>query len=776
MVRRFGRLLILFTALTSFWVVGPTMDVADRATPGAAEEIGKTPNPWFFMERAYPNGRIPVHRWRQAQSQAATLRLLEGTITPAWTPRGPDNIGGRITDIAVDPMDADLVYAGAAEGGVFRSTDGGQSWTATFDQMPSLSIGALAIDPSNPTVIYAGTGEVNPGGGSMAYGGAGLFRSTNQGDSWQPAGLEDSGSIGRILVHPSDSDTLYVAVMGLLWESGPERGVYRTTDGGATWEKVLFVDDETGCIDILQRPDDPDVLFAAMWQRIRQPEAYDYGGPGCGVYRSDDGGDSWQLVQGGLPAPSEDGGRIGLSQCEDQPDVMHAIYADRTGYFAGLFRSTDGGSVWTRTTDDDLENVFSSYGWWFGNVRTHPRDPDSIYVLGLDFWRSTDGGATYSNASDGMHVDHHGLDFGPGTDPVVYNGNDGGVYRSDDGGDSWSQMPDLPITQAYRVALDAGNPVALYIGAQDNGTCRTLTGGTNQWSNIFGGDGFQPLVDPNDPDRIWAQYQYGSLSFSDDGGAIWRVATIGVAAADRRNWNTPHVLDPTDQQTRYFGTNRLYRSTTDRNWAVISPDLTGGPHQGNPGQVDGTLTTIAVCPMDSEVIWTGSNDGRVHVTADGGAVWTDVSSGLPDRWVTAVRADPFDPDSAYVTISGFRWTEYLPHVYQTDDLGVTWQPIAGNLPDAPVNDLLTDPDRPGRLFVATDVGVFETSDGGITWSAFGLDLPRVVTTSLALDRTNQVLVVGTYGRSLFSAVIDPAQVFSDGFDSGGTTQWTNTVL
>jgi len=772
--KRFGSLAALFAAAGLLLALGSGTPTAGGPSLHKVEVSGKTPNPWFFLERAYPHGEIPIHRWRQAQSQASAMRHLESDSAVTWTPRGPDNIGGRITDIAVDPTNGDVVYAGAAEGGVFRSTDGGQSWTALFDQMPSLSIGALAIDPSDTNVIYAGTGEVNPGGGSMAYGGAGLFRSTNQGDGWQLIGLEESGSIGRILVHPTDPNTIFVAALGQLWTTNPERGVYRTTNGGTTWEKVLYVDDVTGCVDLIQRPDDPDVLFAAMWQRIRQPEAYDYGGPGCGVYRSTDGGDTWELVEGGLPAPSENGGRIGLSLCRSQPQVMHVVYADRTGYFDGLYRSTDGGAVWTRTTDEDLEDVFVSYGWWFGNVRTHPMDPDSIYVLGLDFWQSTDGGDTWGNASHGMHVDHHGLDFGPGSDPVIYNGNDGGVYRSDTSAGSWAHLPDLPVTQAYRLALDASNPYALYLGAQDNSTCRTLTGATDDWLSIYYGDGFQPLIDPHNSLRIWALYQYGGLSFSSNGGVTWLNATLGISPGDRKNWNAPHTPDPSDPDTRYFGTNRVYRSTGDRNWVVISPDLTGGP-QGDPGQVDGSLTTLAVAPMDSGVIWAGSNDGRVHMTENGGTTWTDVSAGLPDRWVTAVRPDPFDAQAAYVTISGYRWTDPLPHVFRTDDLGGTWEAIAGNLPEAPVNDLLADPDRPGRCFVATDVGVFATADGGTTWSAFGATLPRVVTNSLVLDRANQTLVVGTYGRSLFSAIIDPTLAFQDGFESGDTTQWSNTV-
>ncbi|MHC4126737.1 MAG: VPS10 domain-containing protein, partial [Planctomycetota bacterium] len=323
------------------------------------------------------------------QAQAAAHRAAESPRSAAWTQRGPTNIGGRMTGIAVHPLDGDIVYAGAAEGGVLRSVDAGQTWTPLFDDQPVLSVGAVAIDPGNPDVIYAGTGEVNPGGGSVAYGGAGLFRSIDQGDSWEFVGLEDSGSIGRIRIDPTDSDRIFVAVLGFLWETSPQRGVYRTTDGGTTWERVLFVDSETGCVDLIMRPDDPDVLYAATWQRIRQPEYYDYGGPGCAVYRTTDGGDNWTQVGGGLPTPSANGGRIGLSLCASQPDVMHAIYADRIGYFDGLYQSTDGGFTWIRTNDGSLSGVFASYGWWFGNVRTHPVDAGMIYVLGLDFYRST---------------------------------------------------------------------------------------------------------------------------------------------------------------------------------------------------------------------------------------------------------------------------------------------------------------------------------------------------------------------------------------------------
>jgi len=770
--------------LAIFVAIGLTQFSGSEPDGGSSSRVGsegvvredqppRAPNDWFFAQRAFPYKNVPIHQWRSARAQAEALRV-RGPGSPIWTPRGPENVPGRITDLAVDPNNDDIVFAGTAEGGVFRTLDAGQNWTPLFDEMPALSIGAVAIDPSNSNVIYAGTGEVNPGGGSVAYGGAGLFRSDDLGDTWSFIGLENSGSIGRIAIHPSDPLTIFVAANGMHWQANPERGVYRTTDGGGSWDRVLYVDDETGCVDLVLRPDDPDVVFAAMWQHLRQPDSYDYGGPGCAIHATTDGGDTWSIVAGGLPTPSANGGRIGISLCDGQPDVMHAVYADRTGYFDGLYRSIDGGATWARTTDAALDNVFASYGWWFGNVRTHPVDPDTVFVIGLTFWRSTDGGGSYSNVSHNMHVDHHGLAFGSGVDPIMYNGNDGGVYRSTNGGTIWTTLPNQPHTQIYRMALDRQNPNALYIGAQDNGTNRTITGGVDDWQEVFGGDGFQPVIHPDDSNRIWAQYQYGTMSYSGNGGSTWLSATLGIPSTDRKNWNAPHVQDPSDSERRYAGTQRVFRNIDDRNWESISPDLTGGP-SGNPGQVDGSLTTISVSPLDPNVIWAGSNDGFVHATVNGGGGWTDVSSSLPDRWVTAVRADPSTRETAYVTISGYRWNEPLPRVYRTTDLGLSWSPISADLPDAPVNDLLVDPSAPGRLFVATDVGVFVSRDRGATWDPLGADLPNVVTTSLLYDERSRELLVGTFGRSVFSTLLDDGLLFFDGFESGGTDGWGNST-
>jgi photosystem II stability/assembly factor-like uncharacterized protein len=713
----------------------------------------RAPNPWFFIERAWPQMEIPRDAWATAQLQAQALRAEKRDVLSEWTLRGPTNIGGRITALAVDPRDQDVVYAGAAEGGVMRSFDGGQTWSFPFDAQPSLAIGALALDPTDPDIVYAGTGEVNPGGGSVAYGGTGLYRSTDQGENWESLGLEDVGAIGRIVIDPTDSARIFVAAMGHLWSPGPERGVYRTEDGGATWEQVLQLGDTTGCVDLILRPDQPQTVLAAMWERIRTDERYDYGGPGCAVWRTDDGGDSWAIVGGGLPNPGADGGRIGLALCANQSDRMYAVYADRVGYFDGLYRSDDAGATWTRTNDGALGSVFASYGWWFGNVRCHPDDPNTVFVLGLEFYRSLNGGASWSEVSGSMHVDHHAMQWGPAPDRVIYEGNDGGVYRSTNGGSVWTLLPDQPITQVYRLGLDAGFADRLYLGGQDISTVRTLTGALDDWETIFGGDGFQPLVHPQNSNRIWVQYQYGVVYYSSNGGGSFSYAGNGIGGSDRAGWNAPHVQDPVDADRRYFGTNRLYRNSGSTSWSPISGDLTGGPHQDQNGQVRGTLTSIGVSPVDNQVLWTGSDDGKVHVSTSGGAFWNDVSAGLPERWITSVRADPFDRETAYVTVSGFRWHEPLPHVFRTSDLGQTWMPIAGNLPEAPVNDLLAHPEDPGRLFVATDVGVYETNSEA-TWGLAAPGLPNVVVSHLAYSEARDELVAGTYGRSVWALSLD----------------------
>ena len=710
----------------------------------------KVPSSHFFEQRAYPFGKVDTAAMARARHIKKQQQLANHALPSAgqvWLQRGPNNIQGRVTSIAVDQTNDNIAYIGAAEGGVFKTTDAGNSWTAMFDDQPSISIGAVAIDPSNPNVVYAGTGEVNPGGGSVAYGGTGLYRSMDGGVSWNNIGLAESGAIGRIVIHPNNPDLIHVAVMGHLWTGGPDRGVYRTTDAGATWSRVLFVNETTGCVDLIQRPDDPNVLFAAMWQRIRGPEAYDYGGTGCAVYRSVDGGLTWSVENNGLPGISTNRGRIGLAICQSDPDVMCAIYADRTGFFDGLYRTTNGGTNWLQTNDGSLSGAFASFGWWFGNVRIHPQNPNTIFVIGFDVYRSTNGGGSYAVVGSNMHVDHHGFAFGAGSNPMMYAGNDGGVYTSSNGSTFTKTSGDLPITQAYRIATAPWNSAALWIGSQDNGTAQDLNA-DGDFNPVFGGDGFQPIPHLTDSNRLWVQFQYGNVFYSSNSGGSFNSATNGLSG--RFNWNAPHAQDPGDPSTRYFGTHRVYRNNGNTSWVAISGDLTGGPHQGNNGQVNGTLTSISVSPVDSNVIWSGSDDGLVHVTQNGGASWTDVSAGLPERWITSLFCHPEIAGEALVSVSGFRWGEDIAHIYRTTNFGQTWQPLDGDLPDMPVNDVFVDPEFHNQIYAATDVGVFRSTNLGVNWHVYGIGLPNVVVTDLAFQNEDRQLFAGTYGRSIFS--------------------------
>jgi photosystem II stability/assembly factor-like uncharacterized protein len=736
-------------ALSLALAVGPDGDSPPLGpAPERRAENAEYPSDWFLVQRAWPQRDVkPASRraaWRHAEAMHAVAAPFGRAAGAAWMFAGPTNIGGRIADVACHPGDPSTCWVGAAEGGVMKTTDGGATWIPTMDSESSLSIGDIAVDPSDPSVLYVGTGEPNGGGGSVTYGGTGIFKSTDGGASWANVGLPDSRFIGRVVVDPQSSSRVFVAVLGALFSTSPERGVYRSTDAGASWAQVLALNDSTGAVDVVCHPTDPGIVYAALWQRLRTPGNLSYGGDGSGLWRSTDGGDTWNELTNGLPSgPSV--GRIGLAIAESDPDVLYAIYAEADpGAFAGLYRTTDGGDTWTRTNDSALSNVFATFGWWFGNVRVDPTDPDVVFAVGYEVWRSLNGGASWANIGSSMHVDHHALDFAPNGD--LYEGNDGGMYKSVNGGVSWAKLPDLPATQFYAIDVDEQNPQRLYGGAQDNGTNRTLTGNLDDWANILGGDGFTCLVDPVNNAYVYAEWQNGNLYRSTNGGASFQWAQSGLSG--RRNWSMPVVLDPGNPATLYAGTDRVFRSVSRAaTWSVVSPDLTNGPGPGN--RTFGTITTLAVAPTDGNVVWAGTDDANVWVTTNGGGTWTHVSSGLPQRWITRVAVDPADATVAYVTVSGFRWDEPQPHVFRSTDFGATWTDVSGNLPEAPVNDIVVDPDDSSVLWVATDFGVYGSTDTGTTWSVLGTGLPNVVVSDLRLHQPTRTLVAGTYGRSMW---------------------------
>ena len=716
-------------------------------TPNDFQTVkNQIPSQWFYQQRAYPFDKVNREAYHQAKKQASLLQ--QQTVKGLeWSLSGPTNIGGRLTDVEINPQNPSVIYLGAASGGVFKSTDNGNSYSPVFDDSESLSIGDIALAPSNPDIVYVGTGEANPGGGSMAYDGNGIYKSIDAGSSWEHLGLENIGSVGRMVVSSDNPDIAYVAAMGYLFENNEERGVYKTTDGGQNWEQKLFLNDSTGAVDLAIHPHHPDTIYAAMWQRVRRLEYYVYGGNSCGIYRSYDGGDNWEELDNGLPT-NDDVGRIGIGISQSNPNVLYAIYADKVGYFKGIYKSEDGGNSWSQTNDGNLGDMYASYGWWFGRLKIDPNNADVVYAIGFDLYKTTNGGGSWSYASSSVHVDQHEVAISPDNSNRVLLANDGGLYHSNNAASSWNHQLNLPITQFYTCAIDASHPERLYGGAQDNGTNRTLTGNTNDWTSIYGGDGFYCLIDPSDNTYVYAEYQYGNFARSTNSGSYFSSATSGISYSDRKNWNTPVVMNPLDPMVLYYGANKLYKSTNRAgSWTAISGDLTNGASSGN--QNFGTITTISVSAANTNIIYAGTDDGNVWMSENDGGIWTKISDDLPNRWISRVVADPVDPQVAYVCLSGFRQNEYMPHIYKTTDIGNSWEDVSLGLPEAPVNDLIIDPENTQRLIVATDVGVFFKDENNESWMALSNGLPRVPITDLSFHSPSNRLVAATYGRSMY---------------------------
>lgn len=719
----------------------------------AEKETGKMEYPaeWMYNQRAYPNNYINKEAYKEAvllSKQILANRSPEAA--GEWTFVGPLNTGGRVTDVAIAPDNDNHLYVATATGGIFRSYDAGANWTPIFDEVTKPSIGDIAIAPSNAQRIYAGTGEANGSATDGAYFGDGIYRSDNAGDTWTNVGLPESNHIGRIVVDPTNPDRVFVAATGQLYGKNVERGIYRTTNGGSNWEKVLFVTDSTAAIDVAMNVANTNIIYAAMWERTRKPWQRDYGGVTSAIHRSMDGGTTWMQLgaANGLPAPNVQTGRIGIAVSESDPSTIYARFTTNeiTNEFNGLYKSTDNGDNWTLvTTPGALSGIDANFGWYFGNVRVNPTNSSEVYIVGFDIVKSTNSGASWQTLN-GMHVDHHALDFSRTNSNFMLSGNDGGAYISNNGGNSWTKFLNLPITQFYNIEVDKTQPERLYGGTQDNNTIRTVTGGASNWNSIWGGDGFHVNVDPVDNNYIYVESQYGNLGRSTNGGNSFNGATNGISSGDRNNWNTPVIISPFDHEILYYGTNRLYTSNKASNWSVISPDLTDGLHPSG-SLAFGTLTAIASSYNNLDVIYTGSDDGNVNVTFNGGTTWTDISVGLPDQYITSIAMVPSNDMTAYVTVSGFKYLDYTPRVFKTTDGGQNWTDISSNLPNIPVNDIITYPAE-NILFVATDLNVWYSKDDGASWTILGNNLPLTVVMDLKFHEPTKTLYAGTFGRAM----------------------------
>ena len=696
------------------------------------------------------HGGIPAGAPERAGAQAAALAqttaLMDRQLAAArWRFVGPTNIGGRIVDIAVDPAAADTIYAAAATGGVWKSTDKGAHFTAIWPVRNPQAMGALVIT-SNGT-LFAGTGEANPGGGSITYGGSGVYRSVDGGTTWQNVGLTNSHTIGRMAVDPTNPQHIFVAATGDLYNPGGERGVYESTDNGATWTQVLAGDTATtGAVDLAIDPTNQNRVFAAMWDHLREPDLRTYGGIGSGLYRSIDGGTTWQRLTNGFPASSPNVGRIGVAVAASNPQRVYAIVIQTNGLFQGFYRSENGGDSWIKLrTDFNLSGAQSSYGWWFGRLWVDPLNDAHVFAGGVYLCESTNSGSSFVSQFS-PHPDHHAMVWDSKVSRRVYLGNDGGVYRSDTNGsnDRWTPGVSQPYTQFYSVDVSEQDDRRLVGGAQDNGANRSYPG--NGWNSYVGGDGEETLINPLNQDLVYGCSQYGNCLRSANGGTT-NIDFTGSTVSSRRNWFTPVQFDPGNPAVLYYAGDRVNRSADNGvHWAVISQDLTGGPGR-DPNYPFGTVTTVAGAKTDANRVLAGTDDGRLWFTTSLGASWTRVTdSDVPGTWVTRVTVDPANAQVNYATFSGYRAGAELPYILKSTDGGATWASIAGNLPQAPVNDIVV---VGSTLYVGTDVGVYRSANGGATWLTAGAGLPNVPVTDLEYRVASNSLYAATFGRGMY---------------------------
>jgi photosystem II stability/assembly factor-like uncharacterized protein len=694
---------------------------------------------------------------------------------------GPTTMGGRIIDVAVVESDPATMYVAAATGGVWKTTDNGLSWRPIFDQAGTLCIGDVAVAPSNPDIVWVGTGEANILR-SVSIG-DGVYKSTDGGKTWKHVGLKETRHVGRMLIHPKNPDIVYVAALGHAWGPNEERGVFKTTDGGKSWDKVLYLNENTGIIDLAMDPSEPDLLYASAYHFRRDAmsgsEPRIQWGPGSGLYRSEDGGKSWSQMKEGLPERPM--GRCGLDVYRKDPNIVYAtVQTDQTGSkgkkddvpgAGGIYRSEDKGKTWKRMTSWMPPLTFHFY---FGQIRVDPNDDQRLYVAGINMHVSTDGGKSFSNVGGGFHADQHALWINPKNSDHLVLGNDGGLYFSKDRAKTWQPIRGMPLGQYYALGVDMRQPYWIYGGTQDNGSWGGPSAtyhagiGDTDWRSVAGGDGFYCQVDPTDPDTVYCEAQYGVLQRVNlkAGGKGGRASIKPKAAKGeepyRFNWNSPILISPHAPKTIYFGGNFLFRSKNRGDtWETISPDLSRG---GKPQDTGHTITTIAESPFQAGLLWAGTDDGRVHVSKNGGKDWTEVTGKIPNLernggWITRVECSYHAEGTAYVSVDRHRNDDLAPYLYKTTDYGATWQAVAGDLPkEGNIHVVRESSKNENLLFVGTEFGVWGTLDGGKHWHHLKDGLPpAVLVHDLVIHPRERELVVGTHGRSLYIIDIAPLE-------------------
>ena len=766
---------------------------------------------------------------------------------------GPTIMSGRVADIDVNPNDPTEFYVGYASGGLWYTKNNGTSFKPVLDNSPTQNIGDIAVDWKKGT-IWVGTGEKNSSRSS--YAGIGMLKSDNQGLTWEHVGLPDSHHVSRIIINANNPEEVVVGVIGHLYSPNEERGIFKTIDGGKTWRKTLFINSSTGIIDVVVAPKNPNVLYAASWERERKAWNFDGDGNNSAIYKSTDAGDTWKNISINNGFRNGDGvGRIGLSIYDE--NTVYAIHDSqfrrksekkekkssngltkedfkkmsteeflaltdknlnnylRANRFqqkytsktvkkmvsqgtvkpidlakfledansmlfdtpvegAEVFITTNGGKKWSKTHNNQIDGLYYSYGYYFGEIRVDPQDKNTIYVLGVPILRSKDGGKTFTSiGKENVHSDHQALWINPRRKGHLVEGNDGGLNISYDDGAHWIKLNSPSVGQFYAIYADNQKPYNVYGGLQDNGVWtashnakmnnRWLQTGHNPYTSIMGGDGMQVQVDDRNPSIVYTGSQFGNYFRLDrDNGErtyIQPKHTLGEAPY-RFNWQTPILLSKHNQDILYLGSNKLHRSLDKGDtWEAISNDLTTGGKKGNVAY--GTLTTISESPFQFGLLYTGSDDGYVHVSKNAGGSWERISNSFPkDLWVSRVIASEHKKERVYVTLNGYRSDDFTVYVYRSDDYGKTWENISNNIPTSPVNVIREDSENPNLLYVGTDNGAYASFNQGKDWSSFQKGLPSVAIHDLVIQPSAKHLILGTHGRSLYKASIAPLQLMT----------------
>ncbi len=723
-----------------------------------------------------PGASVLAQTLTQDQLQAFTYRSI-----------GPTRQSGRFVDIAVPAQEPGTFYIAAASGHLWKTENHGLTYDVLFENEEIYSIGAVAVAPSNPNILYLGTGEAN--NSRSTYWGNGVYKSTDAGESWTNVGLPESHHIGRIVVHPTDPDVVYVAALGHLYSENPERGLYRSTDGGRSWDQLLApeVNGKTiGVVDVVMDPTNPDVLYAATFDKVRLPFTYDLGGPGSRVYKSTDGGDSWEMLTNGLPMGML--GRIGIDVYHRDPNIVYLTienankvemseeeryqelleHKSSQGMIGGeIYRSDDAGASWRKVNPDSM-SIGGAPAYYYGQIIIDPNDPDVVHVLSAASWGTRDGGATWERQPLDFGGDDHALWIDPQNSDHMILGYDHGMGVSWDGGKNWYHPDNQSLAQFYAVGFDMSYPYRVAGGLQDNGSHlgpnTNITGGSipfEAWQRVGGGDGMYNEIEGCTNRYLYNESQFGPITRVD----LWTGERKGIRYADselRWNWNAPILISPHDCNTIFHGANKLLKSVNmGESWEVISDDLTRADPatlttgKGGDGNIQyATITTISQSPLDARVIWVGTDDGNVQVTKNGGMRWTLVNDNIPGNpgcWVSRVEASHEDPGTAYVSYTCMRRDDFRAFAYKTTDFGKSFADITANLPEEPVNVIREHPDNPRVLFAGTDFAVYVSLDGGGSWTRMKNNMPTQPAYDMKIHPRENDLIVATHGRGIYIA-------------------------